>query len=197
MEEYNKTIKTYRDNFNKYLNKTPQEVSGGFKDWMDTFISYLSKDAKIFELGSATGRDARYFHSLGFEVFCTDVVDEALLDLSKKGFEGIYYDFRDDIKEEWKKSFDGVFANAVLLHVLKKDLGKILLKLRLLLREGGVMAFSLKKGEGEKVSTEKMDSDRFFSFYKEDEIKQILHDLDFEIISFFLVDNKWIQIIVK
>ena len=54
-----KTIETYRQNFDKYVERTPAEPSGEFKEWMNSFASHIPKDGVILEIGSASGREWR------------------------------------------------------------------------------------------------------------------------------------------
>ncbi len=192
------TIKTYKEGFNKYEERTPKEINGEFKEWIDLFINYLPKNGTILELGSATGRDARYFASKGFNITCTDIIPEALVRLSQEGFETSEFDFRDEPKEEWKNKFDGVFANAVLLHAPKNIFERAIANISKVLKEGGVAGFSLKIGEGEEVTEEKMDAPRYFNYHNEEEIKRLLSNLSFEIVNISHTnDNKWLHAIVK
>jgi hypothetical protein len=52
------TIETCRANFDKYVERTPHEPLGEFKDWIDSFISYLPAGGEIPEIGSAIFLDA-------------------------------------------------------------------------------------------------------------------------------------------
>ncbi|HUW87086.1 MAG TPA: hypothetical protein VMW30_01720 [Candidatus Paceibacterota bacterium] len=36
-----RTVQTYRENFAKYLERTPSETLGEFKEWLDAFASQL------------------------------------------------------------------------------------------------------------------------------------------------------------
>lgn len=192
------TIKTYKESFNKYEERTPKEVSGEFAKWMDTFLNYLPKNGLVLEIGSATGRDARYFASKGYKVTCTDIIPEALDRLSKEGFETSEFDFRDEPREVWSNYFDGFFANAVLLHAPKEVFEKALVSISKVLKPGGVAAFSLKTGDGEEVTEEKMDAPRYFNYHNEEEMRKLLADLPFEIMSInHADDNKWLHIIIK
>ena len=58
------TVLTYQNNFQKYADSISSEVTGELKDWLDSFSLLLPEHSQIFELGSATGRDARYIHHL-------------------------------------------------------------------------------------------------------------------------------------
>lgn len=196
--ETDKTIETYKENFQKYIERTPSEVVGAFKEWEDIFCSFITEGNKIFEIGSATGRDARYFKSKGFEVFCTDVIPEALEGLKKEGFETAEFNFKDNPSEKWIDSFDGVFANAVFLHATQQEFEQNLLNIYEILKEDGILAFSLKIGQGEEVLLAKMDAPRFFRYYEKEELEKILAKYPYQIISINKVDNdKWLHVILK
>jgi SAM-dependent methyltransferase len=191
------TIKTYKENFDKYESRK-KEISVDFKEWMDSFANHLPKNGTVFELGSATGRDARYFASRGYKVTCTDVIPEALKRLSQEGFETSEFDFREEPKGEWENRFDGFFANAVLLHAPKDVFEKAITNITKVLKENGIVAFSLKTGSGEEVSTEKMDAPRYFNYHNEEEIRNLLASLPFEIINIsYAEDGKWMFVMAK
>jgi len=193
-----KTIKTYRQNFDKYVERTPAEPSGEFREWMDSFASNIPEGGAILEIGSASGRDARYFAAKGFKVVCTDIIPEALQKLSDEGFETAEFDFRNAPKEEWAGKFDGFFANAVLLHAPPDVFENALKNVAVVLKQNGLAAFSLKTGEGEEITLEKMDAPRYFRYHTEVEIREILSKLPFEIISLSHADqDKWLHVVMK
>ncbi len=192
------TIRTYREGFKKYEERTPKEASGEFKEWINSFTSHLPENGTILELGSATGRDARYFASKGYKVTCTDIIPEALEKLSQEGFETSEFDFRNEPKEEWNNHFDGFFANAVLLHAPKDVFEKAVANVSKVLKKDGVAGFSLKTGDGEEVTEEKMDAPRYFNYHNKEDITELLSGLPFETVSISHADNnKWLHIIVK
>jgi len=199
MENPNETtIQTYKDGLDKYRERTETEVRGEFKEWMDTFAGSLPEGGKILELGSATGRDARYFASKGFQVVCTDVVPQALEELASEGFETAEFDFRNEPKQEWLRAFDGFFANAVLLHAPQDVFERAVANIAKVLKQNGVAAFSLKTGEGEEITEEKMDAPRYFKYHSEGEVRELLSTLPFEIVAISLTgDAKWLHVIVK
>jgi SAM-dependent methyltransferase len=195
---FDKTIETYRDNFDKYVERTPAELGDEAKGWMDSFASYVPDGGTILEIGSASGRDARYFTAKGLKVVCTDVIPGALQKLSDEGFETAEFDFRDKPKPEWMGRFDGFFANAVLLHAPPDVFESALKNIAGILKENGVAAFSLKTGEGEEITSEKMDAPRYFKYYNQEGLRTILDKLPFEIIDLSHADQeKWIHVIVK
>lgn len=192
------TIQTYRENFDKYVARTGTEPRGEFKDLLDSFTSLLPAVASVFEIGSASGRDARYLASKGFTVTCTDVVPEALRRLSEQGFKTAEYDFRNDPEPEWIGNFEGVFANASLLHATQDVFENALKNVALMLKQGGVFAFSLKTGDGEEITLEKMDAPRYFRYHSGPEIRRILTGLSFEILSIsHAEEGKWLHVIAR
>lgn len=174
------------------------EVSTEIREWMDEFASHLPAGGTILEIGSATGRDARYFASKGFKVTCTDIIPQALEELNKDGFETAEFDFREEPKEEWAHKFDGFFANAVLLHAPPEVFENAVANIAKVLKKGGVAAFSLKHGEGEGISEEKMDAPRYFNYHTEEEMKELLAGLPFDILAIALADDdRWLHVTIK
>lgn len=198
MDRNDETIKTYQDNFDKYIERTPQVVDGEIKEWVDDFLHFVPEGGEVFELGSAFGRDARYMRDRGYKVFCTDVIPQALEKLASEGFETASYDFRDKPNDEWKDRFNGVFANAVLLHAPREIFSDVIKNLLSLLKSGGVLAFSVKSGEGTEVSDEKMDAPRYYQYWSLEELKAILQRHSTGLLDArTTTQGKWHRVIAK
>lgn len=198
MDPSDQTIETYRQNFDRYVARTGTEPLGEFKDLLDFFASQLPTGGSILEIGSASGRDARYLTFKGFKVLCTDVIPEALRRLALEGFETEEYDFRNVPSSNWIEKFDGVFANAVLLHAPQDIFESALGNIARVLKKGGIAAFSLKTGVSEEFSLEKMDAPRYFRYHTEVEVRLLLKDLPFEILSFsYAEQGKWLHFVVR
>lgn len=196
--ESDETIKTYRENFDKYAARTAAEPLGEFKEWLDLFASYLPSGGRVFEIGSATGRDAKYLSAKGFHLLCTDVVPQALQKLSESGLQTAEFDFRDAPKLEWLDKFDGVLANASLLHAPQQIFENALKNVASMLKPAGVLAFSLKAGVGEETTSVKMDAPRYFRYHTEPEVREILAGLSYEILSISQAEQgKWLHVIAR
>ncbi|MCL2280269.1 hypothetical protein FWC31_00035, partial [Candidatus Saccharibacteria bacterium] len=66
MSEFNKkTIQAYENHIDDYFADTPAEVTDAYREWFGRGFDGMPTTAKIFEIGSATGRDAEYLESLG------------------------------------------------------------------------------------------------------------------------------------
>lgn len=201
MDHQDRTIKTYQDNFDIYKQKTSEIMSEEFKVWMDTFINYLPVGCKIFEFGSAQGREAKYLREKGFQVFCTDIIPEAIEELKNDGFDAEYFDFRGEIKDEWVGMYDAVLAKAVFLHATQDIFEKIIDKIKKLLKKRGVICLTFKNGNGEEIETKKLGGERYFKYYTEKDLREIFskHE-DLEILQIdkgFYENSDWLQIILK
>ena len=113
---------------------------------------------KILDFGCGSGRDSLYFIKQGFDV---DALDGSvkISNLARKltGLPIITktFDSFDDINK-----YNGIWACASLLHVSKKDIGKIIKKLIDALQHNGILYMSFKYGLGEGYDSE----GRFFNF---------------------------------
>ena len=71
--------------------------------------------------------------------------------------------------------YDGVWANACLLHVARPDLPVVLSRLAEATRAGGLFQLSLKEGDGARWSTHgHVDGPRYFTFWREEPLRAAL-----------------------
>lgn len=177
MNDANKrTLASYEAHIQEYNDGTPQEVSEGVKGWIDQMLDEVPKDASIVEIGSAFGRDANYIEGKGYEVQRTDATHGFVELLSSQGYSAKDFNL---ITDEFDKSYDVVFADAVLLHFTREELELALGKVYTALTSGGRFAFSLKQGEGERWSEDKLGSPRFFCYWTKAHITEVLERTGF------------------
>ena len=106
-----------------------------------------------------------------------------------------------------KSKFDGIFAQAVLLHVPKNNIKKVLGNLLELLKSNGYIYIAVKKvNEGqieEQVIKENdygYEYERFFSFYTLDEMRGYLEEFGLKIVYSDVISTgktEWIQVIAQ
>jgi 2-polyprenyl-3-methyl-5-hydroxy-6-metoxy-1,4-benzoquinol methylase len=174
MTDSNKTtLQSYEAHVQEYIDGTPQGVDGVVKEWVDKALSGLSHDARILEFGSAFGRDATYIQSLGYTVECTDATEGFVKLLQEKGFNARMLNA---ITDEIEGEYDLVLANAVLLHFTREETATVLRKVLAALRSGGKFAFTVKQGEGEKWSEDKLGAPRYFCYWTKSQMEQVLAD---------------------
>lgn len=197
-ESNNITIESYNTHVQEYIDGTPHEVSGVVRDWLDNSLADVPKDARILEFGSAFGRDAEYLARLGYTVECTDASAAFVELLQAKGFDAKVLNA---IVDELPQGLDFVLANAVLLHFTRDEASQVIKKVFDALNTNGKFAFTLKQGEGEGWSEEKLGAPRFFCYYTELQIHEVLESTGFGNVEISgdkaTANATWLQIVAK
>ena len=194
----NRTVESYNAHIQEYIDGTSHEVLGIYKDWLDGSLADVPKDARILEFGSAFGRDAKYLAGLGYTVECTDTTPAFVDLLQQKGFDAKVLNA---ITDELPQGLDFVLANAVLPHFNRDEAVLVIKKVFDSLNTNGKFAFTLKQGEGEGWSEEKLGAPRFFCYWTESQIREVLESIGFGDIE--ISDDKvatnatWLQIVAR
>ena len=170
------TLATYESHLDAYREKTPSRVEGPLKDWLDRSVAGLAANADILEVGSGLGRDADYLESRGYAVERTDAARSFVDYMVAQGREARLLDV---ITDGFGENRDLIFADAVFLHLTAPEFKSVLSKAYAALTPGGRLAFTLKEGEGEEWSTEKLDAPRFFLHWNQRDIADLLADAGF------------------
>jgi SAM-dependent methyltransferase len=180
--------------------------------WMegtDSFIQQLSLGARILDVGCGSGVKSEYLIAHGFKVTGIDISKNLLAIAKREVPEGKFslcsmYDL-----DSMEETFDGVFAQASLLHIPRKDASAVIQKMSGRLTKGGLLYVAVKgvcKGKPlEEVVKEEnygYTYERFFSYFSMDELEEYLTNAGLEIT--LKVQNPspsgktiWLQIIAK
>jgi len=180
--ENNITLETYEAKADNYVNNdSPHIVSGEFKIWIDSTLKLISKNSKIFEIGSGFGRDAKYIKSMGYNnIQTSDAVDSFIKILNKKNLNAFKFNI---LKDNFKNNYDLIFASSVFLHFNRQELKFILEKIYKNLDTNGILSFSVKEGIGETWSSHKVDGPRYFCYWQPENISKLLKNTGFKVIS--------------
>lgn len=122
------------------------------QDWIDkpslfaeAAVSYFPKQGKVLELGAGQGQDSRYFAGLGYEVTCTDNVEEALAAAQAKAERMVNLRFESvDVTQKLPfadKSFDVIYAHLVLHYFDASTTDRIFDEIYRVLKPNGILAF--------------------------------------------------------
>ncbi len=187
------TLESYELGVQEYIDGTSHEVSRSFKGWIDATLSYLPAHAQIIEIGSGFGRDARYIESLGFRVERTDAAEAFVSFLQGKGFAARTFNI---LTDAFDAQYDLLFANAVFLHFTPEELETVFAKVHTALNKDGILAFTVKRGEGQEWSNAKLGRPRYFCYWSENRILPLLERAGFEVI-YLGGDEVFLQIIAK
>jgi SAM-dependent methyltransferase len=171
------TLHSYQQKAQIYVETTPHAIEGTHKEWTDKSLALIPKNGKILEIGSGFGRDAEYIRSQGFAIECSDAVPNFIKILKEKGFTARTLNL---LKDPINGTYDMVLANAVLLHFTPKETAHILQKVRAALKDGGIFALRVKKGDGAAWSNEKIGEPRYFYYWQPEELKATLTECNFD-----------------
>ncbi len=174
------TLDAYENGLDGYINNTFSVASGFMNEHLERALSKIKKDADILEIGSGPGRDANYIETLSYKILRTDAATSFVEYLKSQGKEVLQYDA---IAGGLHKQFDLIFATAVFLHFTEAQFVQALKNTHRHLREKGYFALTLKIGEGEEYKTAKMSDQRFFKYWKETKVCELLKDNGFETIN--------------
>ena len=135
----------------------------------------LGPGARVLEIGSGGGRDALLMEQLGLVVRRTDVTPGFVALLRAHGHACDLLDPLVDDPASPDGPYDGVWANASLLHVARDDLPTVLGRLAAVTRPGGLLQVSLKEGDGEGWSTHgTISGPRHFTYWRAADLADVV-----------------------
>ena len=143
-------------------------------------VADLVGAGRLLEVGSGPGVDATYLRERGVDVWPTDATPAFVEMMVSAGFEATLLDLRsDDLGGPWQ----GVLAQAVLLHLNRAQLIEALHSLRDAVVDGGVLAFTVKEGDGDGWSNIKLDLPRYFTYWCESPLRNALAQCRWDVMS--------------
>ncbi|ROO74483.1 methyltransferase family protein [Vibrio crassostreae] len=159
----NTTIRYYDNNADTYYLKT------NHIDMSETYNKFrlFVKSGRVLDAGCGVGRDTRYFIGQGYKVRSFDL-SEKMCEITNS-YPFAFCEQLSFLSLNFCEEFDGIWANASLLHIKKSHLGLALKNLTKSLRVGGFMYTSFKKREN--FSN---DDEREFVFHEKSEILQVI-----------------------
>lgn len=135
------TLQFYRDNADAYARR---EITSR-QARLTRFLAVLPSGASILELGCGAGADSAQMLAAGFDVRPTDGSPELAAEASRRLGRPVKTLLFHDLDEV--EAYDGVWANACLLHVPRSELAQVLTLIWRALKPGGHFYASFKAGE--------------------------------------------------
>ena len=181
------TLQFYRSHAEAYAGR---EITSR-RARLEAFLALLPPNAAILELGCGAGGDTAEMLARGFAVRATDGSPELAAVASQRlgrPVETMLFHELDAVE-----SYDGVWANACLLHVPRDELAGILSLIRRALKPGGSFFASFKTGEGEGRDT----LNRYYNYPSTDWLRETYAragdwgSLDIESGKVIGFDDKW------
>lgn len=114
----------------------------------ESFTRHLVPGARVLDAGCGSGRDAKAFSEMGYQVEAFDASSE-MVALARQ-HTGLPVQQMTFANVNVEQHYDGIWCCASLLHVSASELPKVMQKLARALKSGGIWYVSFKYGEGER-----------------------------------------------
>jgi len=177
------TIDYYNKNAQGFYNRT---IHADMSAICDEFLSLIPQGSRILDAGCGSGRDSKYFIGRGFNVHAID----ASVEMVKLAAMEIGQDVHNMrfLEMGFCNEFEGVWANASLLHVPFEETSAVYKLIHQSLKPDGIFYGSYKYGQGPMPTEDR-------EFYNMDELTVIpyLSDL-FEIIKVWKTEDTRSQV---
>lgn len=146
----NRSINYYNNKAQEFYDRT---IDADLSLSYDAFLKHLPKNGHILDAGCGVGRDSKYFLEKGYTVTAFDASEEMValakketcLDVQLLTFQNMTFD----------SLFDGVWAQATLLHVPYEETPSVFEKIQKSLKPGGIFFGSYKYGADLMVTEER------------------------------------------
>ncbi|MGA8258079.1 MAG: class I SAM-dependent methyltransferase [Nocardioides sp.] len=198
------TVASYDRRAEQYRAATP---SSGLQveAALDDLARRLGPGSRVLEVGSGGGRDAVALEQRGLSVRRTDITPAFVSQLREQGHRADVIDpLVDDLADPERPGelYDGVWANACLLHVARADLATVLTRLCAATRPGGWLRFSVKEGSGDGWSTHgSIESPRMFTYWQAAELDALLPETGWQVEATAAADGqrgeRWLEYLVR
>jgi 2-polyprenyl-3-methyl-5-hydroxy-6-metoxy-1,4-benzoquinol methylase len=178
-------------------------------DWWvkgtDTFASLLKPGATILDVGCGAGVKSKYLIEKGFRITGIDF-SEKMIEIAKQNVPDGTFSVKDIYAlTELSSTFDGVFAQAVLLHIPKKNILAVMKSLADKVNLDGYVYVAVKEKRQEEKEEEIITEndygynyERFFSYFTLEEMKFYFQTAGLEIVYENATLNgkrTWIQVV--
>ncbi len=173
------TVEAYDAHAAAYRDATTQLSAESLAQVAD-LAATLGPGARVLEIGSGGGQDARALEEAGLSVRRTDITPAFVELLRDAGHEADVLDpLVDDLDDPARPGtpYDAVWASACLLHVERATLPVVLGRLARATRPGGRLVMWVKEGDGEAWSTHgSVGAPRRFVYWREPALREALEE---------------------
>lgn len=188
---YNKTAQTYLDNTIAHDSKKPkharekrEQLAGKIRASFES----LPTGAKILEIGSADGNNAKILESFGYDVIASDVAPAFIAACEKQGLKTIKLNA---LTDEFPDNLSGVFCWRVFVHFTREDIAAALARIYDALLPGGRFMFNVIDRATHDYDFEmkdfsgdyEMGAERYYAYYRKEEILNLIMKTNFKLVK--------------
>ena len=148
----------------------------------ETFRQGLPEGAKIADVGCGAGRDTAYFLQHEYQAVGLDYSRGMLLEAMRRA-PALYQQGDMRSLPYAAEVFDAAWVCASLLHLPREQAPGAVAEFCRILKPGGSLFLGVKEGQGEGWDMRK--GKRFFTYYQENEVRNLLASAGFEIVHLF------------
>jgi SAM-dependent methyltransferase len=190
------TRKTYDQIASGYAQRINHLVSdtwvGRFeKSLLDKLVTLVMMDggqtAEILDIGCGYGKDTFYLSQKKGIIAIGLDYSLGMLSEARRNFPGVRFVQMDMRNLGFSNShFRGVWANGCVYQVPKKELTRVLLEVRFVLKPSGVFSFNFKVGTGEQLGKNPRSyggKSRFYAYYGIEEMRSLVTQADLEVME--------------
>lgn len=161
------TLNYYNENAEEF---TASTINVDFTSVQDKFLNKLSSSSSILDFGCGAGRDTKYFLEKGYIVEAIDGSEE----LCKIASEYTGIEVKRMLFQELHdvEKYDGIWACSSILHLPYEELVEVMKKIKVALKDTGIIYTSFKYGSFEGVR-----NGRYFIDMTEESLEKLLQDV--------------------
>lgn len=150
----------------------------------NTFLSYLSVDSDIVDLGCGTGFTSGYFQKNGMKSEGVDL-SKSMINIASRNYSDIKFSVDDMRTFSPGRKVDAVWAGYSLYHFKQESFENTLEKIKTYLKSDGILGIVMQEGEGEIENTDPFIPEEkiYIHLYTEKQLREILSKHGFEVIE--------------
>ena len=190
------TLAAYQAATDRYIENSGP-MSPAVAGYLEQVVAAVG-DGHVLELGSGPGREADYLEHRGLRVSRTDATPAFVDRLRALGHDAQLLDAR---TADLGGPYDGVFAFAVLLHLSRMQFEDVLARAREAVGDSGVLAVTLKEGDGEEWTEAKLGQPRHFTYWREPDVRAVLTRTEWTVASLEHVPGRngeqWLFVVAR
>ena len=215
-KENEKTLEVYKEKAHLYLSNSIEHdkldpiKANQKREKLEKLItsnfSSLSEHAKVFEIGSGDGANAKFIQNLGFEVTASDTAGDFIKATQNQGLKTIKFNALED---SFPEKYSAVFCWRVFVHFTKEDALDIIQKVYDTLEDNGIFIFNAMNREIKNVDNEWVDfegeyhmgAERYYHYFSHEDLDNMIQTTNFKIKDFYKDggnnNNKWLIYVLR
>lgn len=150
-------------------------------EWLERFAGMLAPGSKVLDIGTAGGRDARWFTARGLVATGIDFSPEMIALAEGRGDDIEYHvmDVRELTFDE--ATFDGAWCSCVLIHLEKSAIPRALAEIAKVLKPGGLLYILVKGGtaEGFEQDPRYDGAEKYGAYFDREELGMLMGEAGF------------------